>query len=451
MKKIICLITLIVLTPSLVLADGMVIPPVDPHIPLDENAQLAAINYQDGLEKMIISVNFDMKDYDEAAWIFPVPAEPNSVVIDIINNFPRLSGDNVIQKARSDVDGIIYATTLTQIYPLFFSFFWIAGVYKADLVEEMAVPRALGGTIEGVTVYEHIEKGGISTDIVTSRTAEALYNYLQRKGIRAPIGSLPVFDYYIGKDYTFVVSYITKPEEVVRGGYEYYPYRRQPGIFITFPTDRIYYPLIPTSVYGSKTIPIRIYVIDHVTPDLYPEINSYTRTDYYIQRYGSIYEFTNFYGNMDVNDMKFTKVEINVPSKYFNEDLWIDRVAPPKVNYATGLYYSISKHPFISGIILVLVISSITGAITGFLIFRDYEKYALVGLFNVFSIIGLAIAIAFTRTRKVEESLKKQMRRQGFAVIMIDKRKFYFLFLFSILFLIIAVIIGYLIKLPLSF
>jgi len=149
--------------------------------------------------------------------------------------------------------------------------------------------------------------------------------------------------------------------------------------------------------------------------------------------------------------MKFTKVEINVPSKYFREDLWIDRVAPPQVEYATGLYYSISKHPFITGIILVLVISAITGAVTGFIIFKDYQKYAWVGLANVFTIIGLAIAMAFTKTRKMEESVKRKIRKQGFAVIMIDKRKFYFLFLFSILFLIIAYIIGYLIKLPLSF
>ena len=447
MKKIICLITLIVLTPSFVLADGVIIPPVDPHIPLDENAQLAAINYQDGLEKMIISVNFDMKDYDKAAWVFPVPAEPDYVVIDIINNFPRFTGQDVIQKARSDVDGIIFATSLTQIYPLFlfWPFYYVTGVSR---MEAVTAPGAIGGTVEGVTVYEHIEKEGISTDIVTSRTADALYRYLQRKGINAPIGSLPVFDDYIGRDYTFVVSYITKPEEVARGGY---PYRRQPGIFITFPTDRIYYPLMPTSVYGSKTVPVRLYIIGHVTPDIYSEINSYTNTQYFIQTYGSKYDFVNFYGNINVNDMKFTKVEINVPSKYFKEDLWIDQVSPPKVQYATGLYYSISKHPFITGIILILAISAITGAVTGFIIFRNYEKYALIGLTNVFTIIGLAIVMAFTKTRKLEESLKKRIRKQGFAVITIDKRKFYFVFLFSILFLIIGAIIGYLIKLPLTF
>jgi hypothetical protein len=450
MKKIICLITLVLLVPSLVLADGLVIPPVDPYVPLDENAQLAAINYQDGLEKMIISVNFDMKNYNEAAWVFPVPAEPNNVVIDIINNFPRFSGEDVISKAKSDVDGIIYATTLTQVYPLFL-FFPFRYMYAGAPLAEKTATGAVGGTVEGVTVYEHIEKGGISTDIVTSRTAEALYNYLQRKGIQAPIGSLPVFDYYVGKDYTFVVSYITSPEEVVGGSYEYYPYNRQPGIFITFPTDRIYYPLMPTSVYGSKTIPARLYVIGHVTPNLYPEINSYTRTQYYIQRYGSRYDFETFYGNTDVNDMKFTKIEINVPSKYFKQDLWVDQVIPPKVTYATGLYYSVSKHPFITFVILVLTISSITGSIAGLLIFRDYKKYALVGLANVFSIIGLAIAMAFTKTKKLEESLKREIRKEGLTVVMVDRRKFYFLVLFSILFIIITVIIGYIIKMPLIY
>jgi hypothetical protein len=450
MKKIICLITLILLIPSFVLADGVVIPPVDPYVPLDENAQLAAINYQDGLEKMIISVNFDMKNYDEAAWVFPVPAEPNSVVIDIINNFPRFSGEDIISKAKSDVDGIIYATTLTQIYPLFlfFPFRYMTGV---SYMAERTATGAVGGTVEGVTVYEHIEKGGISTDIVTSKTAEALYNFLQRKGIQAPIGSLPVFDYYVGKDYTFVVSYITSAEEVVGGSYDYYPYNRQPGIFITFPTDRIYYPLMPTSVYGSKTIPVRLYVIGHVTPDLYPEINSYTRTQYYIQRYGSTYDFETFYGKINANDMKFTKLEINVPSKYFKQDLWIDQVVPPKVEYATGLYYSVSRHPWITGIILILAISSITGAITGLLIFRDYKKYALIGLANVFTIIGLAIAMAFTKTKKLEESLRKEIRKEGLTVVIVDRRKFYFLVLFSILFIITAIIIGYIIKMPLMF
>ena len=450
MKKILTILIILLLAPSFVLADGMIIPPINPQVPLDENAQIAAINYQDGLEKMIISVNFDMKDYDKAAWVFPVPAEPEKVVIDIISTFPNFYGQDVVQKAKSDIDNLVLVSSLTQIYPLFL-FLPFSYRLSATTTGMAEMNKGIGGTVEGVTVYEHIEKGGISTDIVTSRTPEALYSYLQRKGINAPVGSLPVFDYYIGKDYTFIVSYITRGGVL---GYEYgymesYPYRRQPGIFITFPTDRIYYPLIPSSVYGSKTIPVRIYLIGHMTPDLYPDISSYSRTDYYIQNYVSIGDLANFFGNINTNDVKFTKVEINVPSKYFYQDLWFNDVAPRKVNYAMGVYGSISKHPFIFGIIFILIVSTITGAITGLLLFKDFKKFALLGLFNIFTIIGVAIAIAFTRTKKLDETLKRNLKKEGFVAITIDKRKFYFVLLFSVLFLIIAFLVGYIIKLPL--
>jgi len=163
----------------------------------------------------------------------------------------------------------------------------------------------------------------------------------------------------------------------------------------------------------------------------------------------SIGDLANFFGNINTNDVKFTKVEINVPSKYFYQDLWFNDVAPRKVNYAMGVYGSISKHPFIFGIIFILIVSTITGAITGLLLFKDFKKFALLGLFNIFTIIGVAIAIAFTRTKKLDETLKRNLKKEGFVAITIDKRKFYFVLLFSVLFLIVAFLVGYIIKLPL--
>ena len=444
MKKYTILLLSLLLMPSIVLADGIVIPPHDPHLPLDENSQLVAINYQNGLEKMIISVNFDMKNYNEAVWIFPVPSDPNRVVIDIIDEFPRFYGTNVISEARRSVDDVIQETSYTQIYPIFFVPVYIGGRLAAPYPE--TAKGALGGTIEGVTVYEHIEKGGISTDIVTSKTAEALYDFLQMKGINAPRGSLPVFDHYIGLDYTFVVSYISSPEQRYQYGY---PYRRQPGIFITFPTDKIYYPLIPTSVYGSKTIPVRIYVIGHVTPELYDEIYPYSRADYYVQRYMSVGNLVNFFGNMNMERVKYTKVELSVPSKYFTQDLWFREGAPRKVNYAMSLY-NVFSHELTMFILMTLLISAITGGITGLIIFRDFKKYAILGLSNIFSIIGLAIAVAFVKTKKVDEAFKKKLRKEGLIVITADRRKFLFVFLFSILFLIVGYIVGYLLKIPMT-
>lgn len=510
MKKFLIVIVMLLLCPvPSALADGIILPPIPPYHPIEENEQIAAINYQDGLQKMIIAVNFNMKNISQAVWIFPVPAKPERVAIDVVESFPYLYGSEIVEGAKYSVDPIIKATTITQLYPLIY-FWFLEGIEPIYyLTEPLMALAAYGKGYVEVTVHERLEKGGITTEVITAETGDALYNYLQGKGLNLTKGSIPVLDSYIGMEYTFVVSWVSSKEEGEKfycreeqrnvevcytlyspvcgsDGITYpndcmacrnpsvewytmgeceYPhkpyYSRQPGIFITFPTDKIYYPLLPTSVYGSKKIPIRIYLLDFVTPEIFSEIKSYTTVNYYTQEYygypRKVYEsipdferyhsLKDFYGNVEVKG--YTKVEINAPSKYFTQDLWFKDRAPAKVSYANLIYSSFSEHPLISGIALVLLISALTGAVTGLLVFREAKRFAIIGLTNIFSIIGLAIAIAFTRTRKIDESIKKRLRKEGLIAITVDKRKIVFIILFSIFFLILAALIGFLIKLPL--
>jgi len=500
MKKIIAILSILLILPLNVLADGMIIDPyVDYPKPIYENSQIAAINYQDGLQKMIISVNFDMKDIDKAVWIFPVAADPNEVVIDIIREFPNFRGVDVVERTKYDVDNLIDTTMLTQIYPIFW--FFTGVVYRAGTMEALTTPKgAVGGTIEGVTVYEYIEKEGMATEIITTSTSSALYNHLKTKGLNLQEGSLTVLNEYIGRSYTFVVSWILPINESEKvyckgprseaiciqiydpvcgsDGLEYSNecvacnnpnvqwytkgscyktttelripyYQRQPGIFITFPTDRIYYPLVPTSFYGSKKIPVRIYVLDYVEPELYNEIKSYTTVNYYLQSYMDTYNLEDFFGNMDKNNVRYTKIEMSVPSKYFIKDLWVDKGAPAKVAYATELYQAINYNMLLTWVLLVVLISVLTGAVTGIIIFRDPFRFALIGLANIFTIIGVVVVMAFVTTRKVDKRARNILKSSGYFVLITDMRKLYFIILFSILFLIMASLVEYVIKLPL--
>jgi hypothetical protein len=192
-------------------------------------------------------------------------------------------------------------------------------------------------------------------------------------------------------------------------------------------------------------------VLGYVEPELYSQIASYTETNYYVQNfYYNAYGLGEFYGDSQSED--YTKIEIEAPSKYFTKDLWITEGAPAKVGYASLIYSAISAHPIISGFLLLAIISSLAGAATGFILFRDWKKYAKIGLANIFTIIGLIIAIALTPTRKIEEGLKRRLKKEGLFVITADfSRKVTFVVLYSISFLIIGAIVGFVLKLPMMF
>jgi len=66
--------------------------------------------------------------------------------------------------------------------------------------------------------------------------------------------------------------------------------------------------------------------------------------------------------------------------------------------------------------------------------FRNWKRYALIGLTNIFSIIVLAIVVLFTKSESnLSVDLKARLKKEGLSVI--DKRKYLFIPLYSILYL----------------
>jgi len=102
MKKIIAFLLLgIIFAPGFALADGGMIhfdPYSDRWDYFDETNQQAFINYENGVEKMILSVGVgDLKE-GKTMWIFPVPADPNKVAVDVITKLPILRGKKFPKK-----------------------------------------------------------------------------------------------------------------------------------------------------------------------------------------------------------------------------------------------------------------------------------------------------------------------------------------------------------------
>jgi hypothetical protein len=56
------------------------------------------INYDNGLQKMIVSVGFEGENSNGVVWLFPVPSDQNKVAIDVVKSLPQLSGEEISKK-----------------------------------------------------------------------------------------------------------------------------------------------------------------------------------------------------------------------------------------------------------------------------------------------------------------------------------------------------------------
>lgn len=402
--RLLCLLlSIVALTglPVIANADGYIIMPVigKDWTWVDENSQQAFINYQDGLEKLIVAVDMEKHDSD-AVWIMPVPGKPEDVRIDIISDLPRLSGYDVDEKARATLaKNMKNSSAVAALGQL-----WISIPALAMLIVYESIFFAMGpGSVNApavandmVSVEAHIEKKGMVAEVITARAARALYEYLSAKGLRIEPDSIPALDSYAGRDYVFVALWLSGIPQSQDAS-------QRRGIFITFPTSRLYYPLVPTSAYEHGNIPISIRVLGHVKPRIYQKIDRYTSIRYLrgANTDKPSAELQAFYGNRVEwkGRVDYTRISIDAPVRQLKEDLWMKARSPLWILFAR----SVAENSLASGI-AIYVLSAVAfsfcaGGLAGLLQFRKFRKYAFVGLANVLSMLGLVFVLAFTREK----------------------------------------------------
>ena len=408
-----------------------------------EDQQLAAINYEKGIENLLISIGIPKNLTGErVVWIFPVPSSPDKVKIDILKGYPRIYANSVYED-YADVLGTVTSTMIVySTFPLCILFWW-----SFDYLSF----RAPTNSGSDVIVYEKIEKMGLTTELITTKDQASLSHYLQSKGLNLPPDSQSILEEYVGKNYSFVVSYINNltqfeqeihaeavPEETPREN------RTIPlGVFVKFPTKKIYFPLKLTSIYGNRSIPISIDVMGYVTPKLYPGIKSAQVTYYTGWWYLSDELKMLFNGKEKTDNLKYTTIDLNVPSKNFTDDLWIKNSTPVSIS----IKISLIRTSQVWGIILFILLSMLSSLFAGMISFRKNplpkKKLLLFGLWNCLTFIGFLTAVLFMKTKPLDKRLREQVKSQGLSIIILDKRKAKYLFLFYLFFIALTFFTGW--------
>ena len=212
----ICLIIFITLVsftlisfPSFVFADGMVIGPLPEGdwVRVDESSQQAFINYENGIEKLIVAVEIE-KENQDAVWILPVPSKPEQVEIDITSKLPIFFGDEVTSKAKE----VFFNNVLFSYSGAFLSQVWTFPLAIIFTSVRTAGPGTSSEKIpsgDSVAIETHIERAGMVAEVITAKDGQAIYNYFSQKGFHIKPGAIPKLNSYIEKEYSFVVAWIT--------------------------------------------------------------------------------------------------------------------------------------------------------------------------------------------------------------------------------------------------
>src|SRR3989344_3326950 len=258
----------------------------------------------------------------------------------------------------------------------------------------------------GVTIYQHVDRYGIATEVIKASDATDFRNFLSARGTNLSADAEKFLLEYMGKDYSFIVSWISDIE-AVKGAAEVDQfggrYANPIGVFIKFPTEKIYFPLKPTAFYGNNSFPVTVNIAGLKDADVYWNIKDRTTIGHYYQKFFSRTldeEETMkaiFNGSLP-ESLNYTRIQINKEARYFTEDLFF---SPAESVPANALNFVNQAWLFIA-ILIFFGFSFLSINLADKMLGLNLNKkdMAVIAASNFFTLIVAGIVIALTDKKK---------------------------------------------------
>jgi len=420
------LISLIMILPALSLpvsADGFsyVRPsPQEQWGPLKEVGQYAMISHDGKIQKMILSIsikNTDLLNSQGLVWIFPIPSAAIDARIEVLSNVTQFDGGAASDSINRSLAGDYSLIYGSQLFLLPFSYALTVDIkpdpyypYGGYLGFGSTGSAGKGSNEPAVDIVEHIESHGLTTELISAEDNQAIYEYLTDVGLTPTAGLLEALDGYNSSEYSFVISWVNNPNEILSGphqydyqqGYNYYSI----GIYVEFPCQMIYFPMKLTSMYGHDVkIPIVLQITGFVGAPEADEmmLDSLGAKEKYFVQDGYEFDtdlsdfFFDVYSQSEIADgklqtLKYTEIRMDGYADYMTDDIWVPLNPPLK---EMSMSFLVDNH-FIFTIFILAIASMLASLIGAMIVYREQSpekaRFAILGLANLATIVGLVIA-----------------------------------------------------------
>ncbi len=318
-------------TPATAWGDGCVIDWMGGYV--RETEQRAFIEWKDGTQRLFLATR-TARHAGPSLWIVPIPADPKRVDAEPIDSFPKVwATKSIAAIATEALDNIRDFTHLLD------SGFWTAPLIRKPRVThafdsvQSELGASTGATDYGVEVYLHVEKLGMIVEVLTAQSPQALDQYLTARNVNTRAREITALESYLETSCALVCAWAARPGTPADAR----------AVRIDFPTERVFYPLKPTSVYKSA-VPTVIYV-----RGLFKPSSSFDLPDLSVRYLRGKIPKSDL-GNSLVGDggsedasnhlrLLLTRVELNGPTSEWKQDLYLDHGAPAAINVARIVGY----------------------------------------------------------------------------------------------------------------
>jgi hypothetical protein len=359
---------------------------------LREQHQECYIHCAGGFENLLVKVDLDTQAVSKAVWVFPIPSRPESASINIVEHLPSYFGSSAHVRALEALSEGLSIMILSQFNPI--AILLSGGIGHEDKLE----PNL------GFDIYQHVEKLGLTTELVSVRDSVALTAYFRDRGLKPPAEAERVIRDYVGREFSFVVSWVSQPLPVrtdSTGRLSEKRLARRVAVAVRFPTRRPFFPLKPTSAYGDDTIPIVVRVDGWVTPELYAELAPMTEVRYIVDgQYEADNDLAFFFdGRVGRQSLDYTEVLIRGPASRLTRDLYFRNsvpARPARSRWLTRFWWLVDLVIFLAG-------SYLAGLLAGLVAFRKNRlptgTLAAFGLLNCLTLIGVVVGVLLWKPR----------------------------------------------------
>ncbi|MEZ7890748.1 MAG: hypothetical protein QMC67_03295 [Candidatus Wallbacteria bacterium] len=331
---------------------------------------------------MEISVTLNKIVSDTVIWIFPVPAQSETIKVNSLAPLSDFYVYNLPEQFKKEIDDIHDFLFYSQITD------WILSKFVGRLFLCLCNKE----DYQKYYKFSKVSNYTLTTELVSTQNKDSVETYFKSKNLNFSSDFSKVINEYIGKNYSLVISYISADKISSKNDSKF-------KINILFPSENIFVPLKLNSIYGTQEISLSININNYIEAVLPEHLENFSSIDYFFNNAITLAaNSTNNFFDKSCKNLKITSLYLSAPAANYKEDIVFKNF-----NYKFYFKQFITDHSGFIKLFFLALFSCISSMLSTVIAFNSISRKKSSFIFGLFNLMSLAGIIAASYLLNIEQ------------------------------------------------